>query len=110
MRALFLVPLLAATASAQAPQCAAAASSDGGAPTDTLSYPRMLRRISLSLTGTTPTAAQYQAVVNASTDAAREQLLSGAVDEALSSPRFYDRMFNFGQQWLAIGAYTTGAL
>lgn len=111
MRALSLLVLLSAfTAEAQAPQCATPSATDGGTPKDALSYTRILRRISLSLTGTTPTAAQYQSMVNASSDADREQLLSSAIDDALASPRFYDRMFNFGQEWLAIGAYTTGAV
>jgi hypothetical protein len=84
--------------------------SDGGTPNDALSYTRILRRLSLSMTGTTPTVAQYEAMLAAASDTEREQQLNSFIDSTLSSTRFYDRVFHFGQEWLAVGAYSTGAI
>jgi len=78
-------------------------------PADGISYTRLLRRVSLALTGTTPTAAQYEAMAAAATPEAKEALLQQSIDELLASPRFYEAMVNFGHEWLAIGAYTKGA-
>lgn len=75
---------------------------------DSLSDTRLLRRIVLGLTGTTPTVEQYEAM-GAATPEARATLLQAALDEALASPKFYERMLRFGHEWIAVGAYTTGA-
>ena len=45
----------------------------------------------------------------AATPEAREALLRSALESALASPKFYERMVRFGHEWLAVGAYTTGA-
>ncbi len=76
---------------------------------DPLSDTRLLRRIVLGLTGTTPTVEQYEAMAAAATPEAREALLRSALDEVLASPKFYERMLRYGHEWLAVGAYTTGA-
>ncbi|MBL8952988.1 MAG: DUF1549 domain-containing protein [Myxococcaceae bacterium] len=97
-------------ARAQAPQCAPPTPTNPAVDTkDRISHTRMLRRVTLALTGTTPTAEQYEALVAAPDDAAKEALISQAVDTALQSPKFYERMVKFGHEWLGIGAYTTGA-
>jgi hypothetical protein len=74
-----------------------------------MSDTRLLRRVVLGLTGTTPTLAQYEEMEAAATPEAREALLQRTLDAALASPRFYERMLRFGHEWIAVGAYTTGA-
>ncbi|MCP3137932.1 DUF1549 domain-containing protein [Pyxidicoccus xibeiensis] len=76
---------------------------------DRMSDTRLLRRIVLGLTGTTPTVEQYEAMAAAATPEAREALLRSTLDAALASPKFYERMLRFGHEWIAVGAYTTGA-
>ncbi len=76
---------------------------------DQMSDTRVLRRIVLGLTGATPTVEQYEAMAAAATPEARESLLRSTLEEVLASPKFYERMVNFGHDWLAVGAYTTGA-
>ncbi len=78
-------------------------------PNDRMSDTRLLRRVWLGLTGTTPSLEKYEAIAAAATPEAREAILRQAVDEALASPKFYERMLRFGHEWLAVGAYTTGA-
>jgi hypothetical protein len=76
---------------------------------DRMSDTRLLRRIVLGLAGTTPTLEQYEAMAAAGTPEAREALLRSTLDDALASPKFYERMLRFGHEWIAVGAYTTGA-
>ncbi len=96
-------------ARAQAPQCAMPTTTPTVDAKDRISPTRVLRRVTLALTGTTPSAAQYEALVAAPDDAAKEALINQAIDDALASPKFYERMLHFGHEWLAIGAYSTGA-
>jgi hypothetical protein len=79
-------------------------------PDDRMSDTRLLRRLVLGLTGTTPTVEQYEAMAAAATPEAREAILRSTLDGALASPKFYERMLRFGHEWIAVGAYTTGAL
>jgi hypothetical protein len=76
---------------------------------DTLSPTRLLRRMSLTLTGRPPSQAQLEAMVATTTTAEREALLEQLVDDALASPRFYAQMVAFGHDWLRVGRYSTGA-
>jgi hypothetical protein len=69
---------------------------------DTLSPTRILRRIFLSLTGRAPIASDYEPLLAASDDAAREALLDKAIDDALASPGFYETMHDFGRVWLGL--------
>ena len=78
-------------------------------PTDSISDTRALRRISLSLTGVTPSVAQYEALL-AKPIEARAAELDSQVDALLASPSFYEQMIRFGHEWLAVPAYTVGAL
>ncbi len=82
----------------------------GAPPTDLLSPTRELRRITLTLTGTTPTDAQYDAVVNASDDAARKKVLEQTIDDGLGSPKFYAKLLEFGHDLIPVSEYTTGAI
>ncbi|WP_233262090.1 DUF1549 domain-containing protein [Vitiosangium sp. GDMCC 1.1324] len=98
-----------AGADAHAQQCSPEDPSTEEPPNDQMSDTRLLRRIMLGLTGTTPTVEQYEAMAAAATPQARETLLRSALDDALASPKFYERMLNFGHDWITVGAYTTGA-
>lgn len=71
-------------------------------PDDFLSPTRTLRRIALSLTGRAPVASEYQAILDAKDDTARQAVLDKAVDDALASPNFYDIMRDFGREWMAL--------
>jgi hypothetical protein len=94
---------------AHAQQCGPEAPPAAEPLNDSLSDTRLLRRIVLGLTGTTPSVEQYEAMAAAATPEAREALLRSALESALASPKFYERMVRFGHEWLAVGAYTTGA-
>jgi hypothetical protein len=98
-----------AGADAHAQQCGPETPPAVEPPNDRMSDTRLLRRIVLGLTGTTPTLEQYEAMAAAATPEAREAILQAALDDALASPKFYERMLRFGHEWIAVGAYTTGA-
>jgi hypothetical protein len=98
-----------AGADAHAQQCGPEAPPTAEPPNDRMSDTRLMRRIVLGLTGTTPTFEQYEAMAAAATPEARETLLRSTLEEVLASPKFYTRMLRFGHEWLAVGAYTTGA-
>lgn len=78
-------------------------------PTDLISDTRALRRVALALEGTTPAAAELEAMVAAPTPEARRDLLTQAIDRRLAAPAFYDQMVRFGHEWINIGTYTKGA-
>ncbi len=78
------------------------------APKDALSDTRVLRRISLALTGVTPDVTKYEALLEASADS-RAGVLDAEVDALLGSPAFYEQMVRFGHDWLSVPAYTKGA-
>lgn len=79
-----------------------------GPPKDALSDTRVLRRISLALTGTTPDVTRYEALLEAPADS-RAAMLDAEVDAILASPAFYEQMVRFGHDWLSVPAYTKGA-
>ncbi|WP_232536869.1 DUF1549 domain-containing protein [Cystobacter fuscus] len=94
---------------AYAQQCGPEAPEEPQNLNDQMSATRILRRVMLGLTGTTPTVEQYEAMVDAATPEARETILRSALEDALASPKFYERMLRYGHEWLAVGAYTAGA-
>ncbi|MFP6686590.1 MAG: DUF1549 domain-containing protein [Polyangiaceae bacterium] len=73
-----------------------------------LSYTRLLRRVKLTLLGEPPTYEQYQQILGASDDTAREALIEKAIDDALASPRFYHQMVDYGHDYLRVSAYNFG--
>ena len=77
-------------------------------PKDLLSDTRVLRRVSLALTGITPPVSKYEALVATAPDA-RAAALDAEIDALLASPGFYEQMVRFGHDWLAVPAYTKGA-
>ncbi len=105
--ALLVVGLVSGSAFAQV--CAAPVDPTPGPVTDVISATRELRRITLVLSGTTPTVAQLQAVLAAPDDAARRTLLNQAIEDGLASPKFYEQMVHFGHDWIQVGAFSTGA-
>lgn len=94
-------------ASGALPPCAA--EPDKPPPNDPLSYTRILRRVSLTLTGAPPSDDAYAAMVGASDNAAKDALVQQAIDGALASPDFYTAMVGFGHDWIKNGEYTAGA-
>lgn len=79
------------------------------APTDLVSDTRLLRRIALTLEGTTPDFAELEALTSAPSAEARQTLITSAIDRRLQSPAFYEQMVRFGHEWISIGSYTKGA-
>ena len=89
---------------------------DNGAPViddpppvgNLLSYTRLLRRMQLTLLGEPPSYEQYQEMLDAPDDAAREALIEQTIDDALASPRFYRQMVDYGHDFLRVSAYNFG--
>lgn len=79
------------------------------APTDLVSDTRLLRRIALTLEGTTPDFTELEALTSAPSAEARQALITSAIDRRLQSPAFYEQMVRFGHEWISIGSYTKGA-
>jgi hypothetical protein len=100
------------SASSGGPQGGLACGADAGttpAPTDFLSWTRLLRRTTMTLTGAPPTDDAYEAMAAAGTDAAREAILDATVDAALAAPTFYEELLELGHDWLKTSQYVTGA-
>jgi hypothetical protein len=77
--------------------------------TDKLSYPRLLRRAVLAITGTTPAPDDYEKIASLPSDEEREAFLEKTVDDALQSTTFYSKMVELGHDWIKVAEYTTGA-
>lgn len=75
---------------------------DPVAAADYLPPTRLLRRISLALTGRAPVAADYQALLDAADDAERQAIIDELIDDALAAPTFYDVMRQVGHEWVPI--------
>ncbi|HEY1086091.1 MAG TPA: DUF1549 domain-containing protein, partial [Archangium sp.] len=75
---------------------------------DQLSDTRVLRRLFLSLTGTTPPVERLEALLAVPADQ-RAAALDAELDALLASPKFYEQMVKFGHDWIAVPAYTKGA-
>lgn len=80
-----------------------------GVVSDPLPATRLLRRLYLTLAGRTPTAAEYDTIMAASTEAERIALVDAQVDKLLAAPEFYDQLVSFGHDWLRVSAYINGA-
>ena len=70
-----------------------------------LSHTRLLRRVMLTLEGRVPSPAQYQSVLDASDDAARDAIIADQIDTSLTSQSFYDTTFAWGMEMLRVGRY-----
>lgn len=103
-RSLPLLVLAASVAHAQT-QCTAPTPEETH---DALSDTRVLRRVYLALTGVTPPVSKYEALL-ATPAAGRQAALDAEVEALLASNAFYEQMLRFGQEWLAVPAYTKGA-
>ena len=75
---------------------------------DGISDTRALRRVYLALTGLTPPVSKYEALLARPVEQ-RAAALDAEVEALLGSNAFYEQMLRFGQEWLAIPAYTQGA-
>lgn len=76
---------------------------------DALSDTRVLRRIYLALTGTTPPVAKYEALLAMTSATDRQAALDAEVSALLADPKFYEQMVHFGREWIAVPAYSKGA-
>lgn len=104
-----LLALLGATARAQGTCPSPPRPGPRPPPTDVVSDTRLLRRIALTLEGTTPDVAELETLLAAPTAEARQTLLGQAIDRRLQAPAFYEQMVRFGSEWMATGPYTKGA-
>lgn len=77
-------------------------------PKDSLTDTRLLRRLTLALTGQTPPVEKYEAL-EAQPAAQRAAALEAELEALLASPQFYEQMVRFGHDWLAVPAYSKGA-
>ncbi|MDQ3034178.1 MAG: hypothetical protein M3Y87_17350 [Myxococcota bacterium] len=78
-------------------------------PEEPLSHARLLRRVTLVLHGRPPLDDESAALAAATTDAARDAVIEGAIESGLASPDFYERMVDFGHEWMRNGAFLVGA-
>lgn len=74
-----------------------------------LSPTRLLRRVHLTLRGTEPSVTQYEAAQSAVTAGTYDTYLSSEIDAALASTDFYDRMVDWGHDYLRVGDYKKGS-
>jgi hypothetical protein len=77
-------------------------------PGQLLGYPRLLRRALLTLEGRLPTIEEYEQIVNAPDDAAREAILQGVIEDALAGTSFYREMLRFGHDYFHNTQYVKG--
>lgn len=70
-----------------------------------MSYTRLLRRVILTLEGRSPTDAEYQAILNAPSDAARDALIDAQIEDSLVTPAFYEEVLNWGMEMLRVGRF-----
>lgn len=75
-----------------------------------LSATRLLRRVQLTLLGKEPTVEEYSALRSAPSDQAREVIIQRAIDDALSSDRFYQQMMAYGNDYLQNSSYPNGTV
>lgn len=76
-------------------------SADAG-PDDHLTPTRLLRRTSLALRNTTPTDAEYDALLAAGDETAQNAWVDGFVDRTLGEPAFYRTMLELSLDWFSI--------
>lgn len=70
---------------------------------------RQLRRVWLLLTGKTPEPSDYEELLQASDAAQVQAILERHIDAIMDSDAFYQRLVDFGHDWINVGRYTTGA-
>jgi hypothetical protein len=90
------------------PLCAPTATTPVTPKDDPLSSIRLLRRVSLSLTGRLPNASQVDALEKASTDEARAKAIEDAIEEDLKAPEFYESLVDFGHSWMRTQSFKEG--
>jgi hypothetical protein len=90
------------------PRCEPGSETEEAPVVHPMSFTRLLRRVSLTLTGRTPSSEAYDAMAAATTDEARQALIDKTIDEALASTAFYRSMVAFGHDWISVGWYANG--
>jgi hypothetical protein len=94
-------PLRAASAAVTCEPSASASSPPG----KQLSPTRLLRRVTLALLGRPPRGDELDKMEAAATPEAQTTLLTGVIDEALSSREFYRTLVDYGHELLPIPSY-----
>lgn len=64
--------------------------------------------MTLSLTGSTPTEAEYAELLAKPSAAEKQAYVDAAIERLLASPKFYERMVDFGHDWIPVGAFGIG--
>lgn len=75
-----------------------------------LSYTRLLRRVDLSLLGRPPAYEDYEKILAAPDDAARDAMIDGAIESALASKEFYRALVSYGHDYLRTSAMNRGGV
>lgn len=70
---------------------------------------RVLRRVNLALRRRPTNDMESEALARATTDADRDRVIEGAIDEGLRSTDFYQTMLDFGHDWMRNGRFVVGA-
>ncbi len=96
----------ASALAAPLPRCETPAG-DAGVTNDVMASTRVLRRVVLSLTGKTPTAEAYEALL-AAPEAGRQALIDKAIDDSMKSTDFYETMMGFAHDWIPVARYAVG--
>jgi hypothetical protein len=78
-------------------------------PEAPISHARRLRRVMLVLHGRPPLAEERALLEAATSDAERDAVIEAAIESGLQSPDFYERMVDFGHQWLRNGSFLVGS-
>jgi hypothetical protein len=73
-------------------------------PDDVMSPTRVLRRMTVALRGSFPTAEEYDALL-ATSDRGKDRWLEAKASELLADPAFYDRMVQVAQDWIQLPPY-----
>lgn len=71
----------------------------------TLSHTRQLRRVLMTLEGRPPSEAEYQAILGAADDAARDAMIAAQIEASLDSQAFYEQVLDWGKEVLRVGRY-----
>jgi hypothetical protein len=111
---LSLLPLLSAacagssdsppTEPAGGAECADAGADGSVEPTevtDFLSPSRLLRRVTLTLRGTPPTALELDALDGSGDEEAQKAYIDGFIEQLLTDPAFYRTMVDLGSEWIS---------
>jgi hypothetical protein len=73
-----------------------------------ISPTRQLRRVTLALAGRGPTDEEYDAILAAGDESAQRAAVLAVADRLLADPAFYDRILEFGHDWVPVQRLRVG--